>query len=317
MAIMIEGNYLGDLVKRESDLGNEYSREKVTIAAGKVLSLGEVLGKITKSIPTTGTKGDGNTGAGATGANAASVAGGPQTRIGTYTLTCTAAAVANPATPAQFEVKAPDGTVLPPASVGVAYTNPQINFTLAEGGGAGAVPFAAGDVITIPVTAGSGNVTPIDFTKVDGSQEAHGFAIRDYAAGSLRSVAFTSGGTYEIKAGDLVKGATSGAIASVHQAPTLASGAWANGDAAGTLILENQVGTFAAENLDVGTNLNVATIAANSDAYSPAREGVAIVRDAVIDPAYLVWPANATTAQKAAALARLKDKGILSDRPVA
>ena len=148
-------------------------------------------------------------------------------------------------------------------------------------------------------------------------QDAAGFAIQDYAAGALRSISFTSGGTYQVRAGDLPVGATSGAKATIHQVPTLSSGAWADGDAAGTFILENQVGILQAENLNVEGNLNVATIAGNSAAYSPDRQGVAITREAVIDPAYLVWPTSATADQKSAALAQLKLLGILSDRPAA
>lgn len=75
---------------------------------------------------------------------------------------------------------------------------------------------------------------------------------------------FTSGGTYEVVAGNVVEGATSGATATVFGVE-LDSGTWAGGDAAGTLwLLDDQVGTFESENLDVGANLNVATIAADA-----------------------------------------------------
>jgi hypothetical protein len=71
---------------------------------------------------------------------------------------------------------------------------------------------------------------------------------------------FTSGGTYQIVAGNTITGATSHATG-VVQAVTLTSGSWAGGNAAGTIRFRNQTGTFQSENLDVGTNLNVATIA--------------------------------------------------------
>jgi hypothetical protein len=77
------------------------------------------------------------------------------------------------------------------------------------------------------------------------------------------SIAFTSGGTYVVSAGDTTTGATSGATATVTRID-LTSGTWAGGDAAGTLYLKTQTGTFQAENLDVGANLNVATIAGDS-----------------------------------------------------
>jgi hypothetical protein len=72
--------------------------------------------------------------------------------------------------------------------------------------------------------------------------------------------AFTSGGTYEIVAGNTITGATSHATGIVV-AVTLSSGSWAGGNAAGSLRFRTQTGTFSAENLDVGTNTNVATIA--------------------------------------------------------
>jgi len=77
---------------------------------------------------------------------------------------------------------------------------------------------------------------------------------------STRTINFTSGGTYEIKAGDTVTGATSTETAKVIEV-SVTSGTWANGDAAGTLTCFDVSGTFQAENLDVGANSNVATIA--------------------------------------------------------
>lgn len=75
---------------------------------------------------------------------------------------------------------------------------------------------------------------------------------------------FTSGGVGTPQAGDLLTGATSGAIARLKQR-VLESGTWAGGDAAGVLICDYISGTFAAENLNCTGKLaqaNVATIAA-------------------------------------------------------
>lgn len=82
-----------------------------------------------------------------------------------------------------------------------------------------------------------------------------------------REMAFTSGGTYVIAEGDTITGATSGATAVVTRV-VLESGTFASGDAAGRLIFASQTGTFQAEDLNVGANLNVATIAANSSAIT-------------------------------------------------
>lgn len=80
---------------------------------------------------------------------------------------------------------------------------------------------------------------------------------------SILKLAFTSGGTYEVVAGAVITGATSGATATVFDV-VLTSGSWAGGDAAGTLWLNGQTGSFSSENLNVDVNTNVATIAANS-----------------------------------------------------
>jgi hypothetical protein len=70
---------------------------------------------------------------------------------------------------------------------------------------------------------------------------------------------FTSGGTYQISAGDKITGAISGANATIHSVD-LVSGTWAGGDAAGQLYYSSKTGTFQAENLNVGVNINVATL---------------------------------------------------------
>ena len=299
MAVLTESNRLGAIVKWESGDVKRFSREDVVVAGGAAHGVGTVLGKITKSVPTSGTKDDENTGNG----TCTDVTGGAKTQIGTYVLTCIVAAE-NAGT---FEVKAPDGTRLPDATVAVAYENEQINFTLNDG----ATDFAVGDVFTIAVAAGSGKVDQIDFTKVDGLQDAYGILDgMNEVPTTQKALDFNGGGTYEIRPGDVVTGATSGATARVVSV-TLDSGAWADGDAAGTLILDDQVGTFEGENLDVGTNANVATIADDSSDYQPDIAGVAVVRDAVVNDDILVWPTGATAAQKAAALAQLADKGII------
>jgi len=87
-----------------------------------------------------------------------------------------------------------------------------------------------------------------------------------------RELPFTSGGTYEIAEGDTITGATSGATAVVTRVAA-ETGSWAAGDAVGSLIFASQTGTFVAENIDVGANLNVATIAANSATITLAPNG--------------------------------------------
>ncbi len=89
-------------------------------------------------------------------------------------------------------------------------------------------------------------------------------------------VAFTSGGTNEIVAGDILTGATSTETARVVSISALTSGTWAGGDAAGTFTVRTQSGTFQSENLNTtdadGTNpfLNNATIGADMTRFEVA-----------------------------------------------
>lgn len=85
------------------------------------------------------------------------------------------------------------------------------------------------------------------------------------AIGTSYVLPFTSGGTSEIGTSG-IQGATSGATATVHDV-ILASGSWAGGDAAGTLLVSDVLGTFVAENINQGAALNIATIAGAPTAY--------------------------------------------------
>lgn len=265
----IEQDRLNDVLKWEQH--NLFSREKVTVLSGQDLPCGGVIGKVaTGTCPTTGTADGGNTGDGTCG----SVTASNEVKIGTYTLTCIEAA----ANAGFFEVKDPDDVTLGEATVAVAYTSEQINFTLADG----ATDFIVGDKFTIVVAAGSGKMVEIDFDAVDGTEDPYGFVIDNYDADGADKegvaivrdalidpdhlawpMVFTSGGTDVPAVGDIITGATSsdtGVLAKI----TLSGGAWADGDAAGTLWLRKVSGEFQAENLDIDARsiTNFATIAA-------------------------------------------------------
>jgi hypothetical protein len=92
----------------------------------------------------------------------------------------------------------------------------------------------------------------------------------------IRRLAFTGGGTTAVAVGDTITGATSSATATVC-CVTLSSGAWADGDAAGELLIYGQDGTFESENLNTGSGDNLATIAENSTKYGPFNEVVEAV----------------------------------------
>jgi len=297
--VLTEGNYLNDLLKWEME--NNHSREQVIVLGGQDLVMGSVAGKIKNgSVPITGTAGS-NTGA----VTCTGVTGGSKTKAGTYTLRCVMAVSAG----GVFSVSDPDGKALPDANVGVAYTNPAINFTLNDAGADAVV----GDSFTITVPAGSGKIRELNLTGIDGSQDAYCIMIAgaDTTDTTQKQVAYTSGGALELLAGEILTGATSGATAQVVSS-TLDSGTFAGGNAAGTLILDNQVGTFQSENLNSARQANICTIGAHTSAYNPDRPAVAIVRDAQIVADYLAWPAGATDDQKAAALVQLANEGIVT-----
>jgi hypothetical protein len=98
--------------------------------------------------------------------------------------------------------------------------------------------------------------------------------VMNLAMPSVRTMAFSSGGTSEIKAGHYIRGATSNARALVKQVLT-DTGTWAGGDAAGTLILDSLSieGTFTSESIyiegesgtDDATGAAVGTIGVDSD----------------------------------------------------
>lgn len=92
-------------------------------------------------------------------------------------------------------------------------------------------------------------------------------------AGIKWTLDFTSGGTHKPSAGDAIVGATGGA-AGIIESFSLDSGSWSGGDAAGSFVIRRKVGTFSAENLNIGGESNVATtdgtIAAESAEESTA-----------------------------------------------
>lgn len=74
-----------------------------------------------------------------------------------------------------------------------------------------------------------------------------------------KTLAFTSGGTTTVSVGNLIIGATSGALGYIDVVE-IDSGSWAGGDAVGTFHVISVSGAFQAENLDTEDNTNVATI---------------------------------------------------------
>jgi hypothetical protein len=88
-----------------------------------------------------------------------------------------------------------------------------------------------------------------------------------------RTLDFTSGGTYEIQPGDQIDGASS-STAAIVLVVQVTSGTWAAGTAAGVLFIYKQTGSgYTSENLDVGANNDVATVAGNSSINALCMDG--------------------------------------------
>jgi hypothetical protein len=278
MDALSEATYLDDFLKYEGE-ANRFSREKEILLSGENLKIATVVGKITKSIPATGTLVTGTNG------ECTDVTGGAKTQLGTYKATCTTAN--GESADGIWRIEAPDGAVLGDLTVtqGTSgtgtFTDPQINLTISYATGYNSVD----DCFEIEVTEGSGKLVILDFTAVDGSQKAYGILIDNYdASGGDKDcvtvvrdaviaksplkwkIIFTSGGTEELKVGDTITTVTGGSGTSARVVEiNLNSGSWAGGDAAGNLIVDRLTGDFAAENITFpGTaeDSNDATVAA-------------------------------------------------------
>lgn len=126
--------------------------QPIQLAAG-ALNRGAVLGQQTDT-SFLSAKGAGNVGNGTVG----SISVGNPEIFGIFTLTATSST--------NFTVTNPGGVSLPAATVGSAYANAQINFTLT----AGSPVFSVGDSFTINVLNATGNYILSVKTASDGSQ---------------------------------------------------------------------------------------------------------------------------------------------------
>lgn len=146
----------------------------VTILSGTAALLkGTVLGLIT--VGAISETHAGNTG---DGAMTLSVAG-TKTQVGVYTVEFFKA-VTNLG---DFDVKAPDGSLVGIGKVGVAFVSNHINFTIADG-----TDFIFGDKFLVTVAAGSGKAVGVDSALVNGANNPVGVLLEDADATSADKV---------------------------------------------------------------------------------------------------------------------------------
>ena len=129
------------------------------------------------------------------------------------------------------------------------------------------LPYGKDVVLDLPLVDAGVSPAPFESSPVTiaagDAKVAHDRLIPTNISG--KTIAFTSGGTAELRPGVTITGATSAATA-VVMGVRLTSGTWAGGDAAGSLFVRSDSGTFQAENLDAPAQANIATIAAALDA---------------------------------------------------
>lgn len=151
--------------------------QPIVLAAGASLPRGTVLGQQTsfsvQSVPGTNT-GNGTVGTISAVANA---------KLGGYALKATSAT--------NFTVTDPEGTALPAATVGTAYNNGGIAFTITAGGTA----FVANDSFTLNVVNSIGNFIVSVKTASDGSQTPCAILVdfADATGGPVRTGAYVMG----------------------------------------------------------------------------------------------------------------------------
>lgn len=151
----------------------------VTLLEGQDLEAGSVLGMVTKDLGDSAFVGDGD-------GVLSGVAMGAAVQIGSYRIVCITAPSEAGEDDAVFAVFAPDGTRLEDAEQGKAYSNSHLVFTI---GAADQADFAAGDVFTVPVEAGSGGYKLVNSSNVDGSANPCAILAADVDATSEDTVA--------------------------------------------------------------------------------------------------------------------------------
>jgi hypothetical protein len=146
MTVLTEGRYAAEYLISEGN--GTISREVGTLAAGQNLAAGTVLGKASdgtlKAMTVRTRSATGAKTSGTANGVIGSVTVGPQVQVGAYILTCTEA----DDDAGTFSVVAPDGTVLAPLTVAVAYVSTHISLTIADG----STDWAEGNVVTVTVT---------------------------------------------------------------------------------------------------------------------------------------------------------------------
>lgn len=134
---LTEGGHTAEFLADELD--PLMTRESITVLSGQNLAAGAVVGRVKFGIGRVSIPAVVGTGNGTIG----TVFAGPEVQAGNYVIACITAAT----DAGTFSVTNPSGKRLPNATVGVAYTSREINFTIADGSS----DFIVGDTFTCVV----------------------------------------------------------------------------------------------------------------------------------------------------------------------
>lgn len=277
------------------------SREAVTVASGQNLASGAVIGKLTKRqaaapIPTIVGTG--------TGLMSALIFG-PDVQVGSYVITLLATSAT-----AAFSVVAPDGTALPNGAVGTSYSNSHLSFLISNGG-----TMTTGDSYTVVVTAAG---TPV--LVGTGTGAVSGVSLGKLAQlGTYRVTLLATSATAEFEViapsgAKLKRGQVATAYTSDHVNFTLANaGTMTSGDYFNIIVATHtgQVKAWDPTAVD-GTQDPYGVMFDAVNASSAAHFGSAIARMAEVDSALLSWATTVTAAQKASAIALLRNRHIVA-----
>ena len=286
-------------------------RSPVTVLSGQNLNAGAVVGRVTKGVGRVSVPSVVGTGNGTIG----TVYAGPEVQVGSYVLTCTAAA-ANGGT---FSVTNPAGKVLPSATVGTPYRSREVNFTIADG----STDYIVGDSFTLvvsstaPTVVGTGNGTVSSITMGP-----------DAKPGNYRleiTAAITNGGEFKltgpdgaiVEQGFIVAGAGGTFVGankrSLNFTLTEGSTDFAVGDAFNIAVYNELNGgkavTWDPTAVD-GRHVVAGILYDAVDASSADKAGVLVSQMAVVRKAALSWGASITSAQKESAYRDMRDLGI-------
>lgn len=296
-----------------AEIMGQLARSAVTVLSGQNLNAGAVVGRVKygvgrMSLPTVVGTGNGTV---------TTVYGGPETLVGNYVVTCTAAA-ANGGT---FSVVNPAGKALPPATVGTPYRSREINFTINDGSSDFIVNDSFTFVVstTAPLVVGTGNGTVSSITMGP-----------DAKPGNYRleiTAAVTNGGEFKltgpdgaiVEQGFIVAGAGGTFVGANKRSLnfTLTEGAtdFAVGDAFNILVYNQLNGgkAVAWDPTAVDGRQKVAGILfAAVNASSADAAGVVVDRSAIVRKASLSWGASISAAEKESAYLDLRALDIIA-----